>query len=833
MSAPQVILTNPRRGGAAFTLARGLAVVALWLPLPAALAAAIWASSFMDRVPPVPELPRHPPGAATEIYGTDGTRLGGLTRGQRPFTPIEAIPARVQVAFLAAEDDAFFEHGGFDAVAIARAFLRNREAGRVVEGGSTITQQIAKDSISRARSYERKILELLLARRIEARYTKHRILEDYLNHVYLGAGATGVVAAAEIYFGKDLNELSWAEAALLAGMTNSPSQRSPFRHPDRALARRDAILQRLGAIGALTPEEVEAAQGEALALREGQAGDADTAPYPVVAAREALRAEQGDDAIASGGFRLTLAVHPWLQARAQESLQRSMRDLDQRQGWRGPVTTLPEARWDAFAAATRDTYALPPSAEPWSPTPGRLYLALVREVAADQALVEVGGRPITLGGDAARWAAAYDPKGRRNEQRLDDYREALHPGDVVFIEHGSFQIWDRPPEQRGRRDEARAVEGWRLSQAPKVEGALLSAEIDTGYVRALVGGYDFDRSEFNRATDACRQPGSTFKPVVYSRALQEGMTPATVLTDAPTKILKAGGEVWTPKNADRKFQGFLLLRDALARSRNLPAVEVFNFVGPHAVVDQAKRLGITTEMKPTESLALGASCVTPWDMTRVYGTFARRGVRMEPHLVLTVSDMSGEIISDHGHFADPSAPLLGRLARLALRAHERPPRVLDEITAYQMLHLLSAVVYAGTAYSATALGFPVAGKTGTTNAYDAWFTGFSRSLVTVVWVGADGNERALGARETGGRVALPAFVRFMSDALAGRPQGAIIGPAPEGVDLQRIDRDLGLLAAEDEPGLDLPFREGTAPSQVAPDRTYKQSLKVDQSAAEF
>ncbi|MBH25116.1 MAG: hypothetical protein CMH57_11805 [Myxococcales bacterium] len=456
--------------------------------------------------------------------------------------------------------------------------------------------------------------------------------------------------------------------------------------------------------------------------------------------------------------------------------------------------------------------------------------------------VSVGGIEVSVPLHSARWAFPYDRTSKRNAAaELTDLGHAFAPGDVIVVAYDTWTVRAPGETIRRRRKRKRRKDdeplpthtGWRLDQLPRVEGMLLSTEIDTGYVRAAVGGWDFDRSQFNRAIHGCRQPGSVFKPIVYSRALERGLTPATVIADAPLKVLKEGGEVWAPKNADWKFSGHLLLRDALARSRNLPSVQVFNHIGAEEAARQAYRLGITTEMAVTEALSLGASCVKPWDLMRVYGTFARRGVRMEPRMLLTVEGPDGRIELDRGHFADASAPTMARLDRLIRSVLDSPERVLHEAHAYQMLHLLRAVVYAGTAGRASALGVPVAGKTGTTNAYDTWFVGFTGDILTSVWVGADDNDRPVGSGETGGRVALPIWLRYMKAAVHERPQQEILGEPPEMIEMHRVDRELGMASQDGEPGISLPFVRGTEPKQEAPDRNQKAALRVDDASTRF
>ncbi len=821
-------VTNPRRGGAAMAVVRALVVLAAWSPLPAAVAGAVFLSDFAARSPPAPDITAPLAGHATEIRSTDGLRLGGLLRGRRPWVASDQIPAKVKFAFLAAEDDAFFEHVGVDPVAIARAFLRNRAEGRVVEGGSTITQQIAKRYLGSERSYERKLVELFTARRIEATYDKDAILEAYLNEVYLGAGAYGVRAGAEIYFDKNLDELGWAEAALLASVTSSPTSFNPFRHPARAVERRRLVLERLVRVGALDEAEVAALARAPLGLRGSWDGDVNTAPYAAVEVREALRRDFGPEVMQRGSLDVTVSLSPVLQRQARRSLAQGLRALDRRQGYRGPLARLSKAAWGDLGDAAAEVYEIPREG-PWAPETARPYVAVVEAASPHGLSVLLAHRRLHIDHDGARWASPYARDTKINEVPLEDLTTGFAPGDVILVAWDTHEL----PLPRGSREEPRSVTGWRVDQLPRVEGALISAEIDTGYVRAVVGGWDFDRSEYNRALVGCRQPGSVFKPIVYSKALERGMTLATMLVDTPIKIEKAGGEVWTPKNADNDFSGFLILRDALARSRNLPSVEVFNHVGARAVVQHAYKLGITTPMAETESLSLGASCVQAWDMTRVYGTFARRGIRMEPRLILTVQDHEGHVVRDSGHFSDPSAVTLARIDRLVRAAAEPPERIMRASTAYMLLSMLRAVVYGGTAYAATALGVPAAGKTGTTNAFDAWFIGFTESILTTVWVGADNNDRALGQGESGGRIALPVWLSYMKKAIEGRPQGGMLDDPPPTIEIKRIDRETGLLSKPGEPGVELPFLLNTAPEQEAPDRTEKAIRKVDLHATDF
>lgn len=832
---PRVVCRNPRWGGWWAAPFRALFVLPVWVAIVAGVVASFWLADVTQYVPETP--PIHVPleGHASSIYATDGTRVGGLLRGRRPRSSHQEIPARVRFAFLAAEDDAFFEHEGFDPVAIVRAFLRNRAVGRVVEGGSTITQQLAKYYLGNEKTYRRKLIELFLARRIESTFSKAEILESYLNEVYLGGGAYGVRAASEIYFGKDMEELTWPEAAMIAAMASSPSRFNPFRRPERALARRRLVLLRLSRLGVFPEEEAEALAKEPLALHRFTGGDEDTIPHAAVEVREELRRSFGAEAMKVGSFDVTLSVSPVLQEKARRAMTRGLGRLDRRQGYRGPLAVLPRGRWDEADEAIAEVYGVEDSST-WKPMMARPYLARVTKVEERSLRANLGGVSVEVPYEGARWASVYEAGSKKNEVWLSDLRTQFAEGELILVAYDRYAYWRQTPGNR-RNKEPDLVEGWRIGQVPRVEGVLLSTEVDTGYARAMIGGWDFDRSEFNRAIKGCRQPGSVFKPVVYSKALERGMTTATVLSDTPVKVEKAGGEVWTPKNADNDFSGFLLMRDALARSRNLPSVEVFQRVGKKEVVRHAKKLGITTEMAVTEALSLGASCVKPWDLMRVYGTFARRGVRMEPRLLLTVAEHRGEVLEDFGHFVDLSVPTLARLDRMVRSELEPLPRIMREDHTYLLLQMLRAVVYAGTAYGATQVGVPAAGKTGTTNLYDAWFVGFTESVLTTVWVGDDGGEggskRPLGRRESGGSVALPVWVEYMKGALDGREQGSVVGEVPEGVEIQRIDREYGLRAKEGEPGVDLPFLEGSAPKRFAPDRKEKSIEKVDRISSDF
>jgi penicillin-binding protein 1A len=796
-------LSNCKSRFPLWVAARALLIVALWLPLPAALALAYMYGAFQASLPPTPQILTPPPGSATQVFALDGRPIGGLHRGVAPWARYDDLPPRLVEAFLAAEDDEFFLHHGVDLRAILRAAVVNLRSGTIRQGGSTVTQQLAKMFVGRARTYERKLIELMVARRIEAAYSKQDILEAYLNRVYLGAGADGVVAAARIYFDHSLDGLTLAEAATLAGIASAPSTFEPYEHPERAQRRRDWVLTRMAELGFITPARAESARAEPLRLRErGEAPDP-LMPYVVESIRLQLLERFGRDAWQHGALAVYTAVSPVHQRLGEQALRRGLQAIDRRQGYRGPLragTALDRATFDRLVAQTV------PADEPLRP-------ALVEVVESDHVTIWVDSGAARIDEAGWAWAYPYDDAETDNEQVRETALGLAEPGDLVLVE---------------------AIDGgdgggaaYRLAQLPRLEGALVSFDLDTGYLRALVGGYDFDRSQFNRATYACRQPGSTFKPVIYSLALDSGLTLVTPLVDAPIRLHQGGYDVWRPRNADGRFRGALTLREALIWSRNLPTVRVFRRMGARRVVERARELGITTQMEPTDALSLGASCVFPIDLVAAYGVFANDGYRLRPRQVVSVVDGRGTLFQDDGVFFDAMASASAVLHR-AMGALRRAPRpVIDPQTAYLMRFLLTDVVRLGTAHAASQLGVPAAGKTGTTNAYDAWFAGFTEDLAAVVWVGSDRNTRPLGRGETGADVALPIWLDYMRGALDGLPQSALTEPLPPGLALYRVDRSWGLLAHDEAPGTWLPFREGTEPTEYAPTPEERDLLELD------
>lgn len=741
-----------------------------------------------------------PPGV-TQLRADDTRVVAELTRERRYIVPLERVPRRLIEAFLSAEDQRFFEHRGVDWRGVVRAALANWRAGRVVEGASTLTQQVCKGLVGNERSLVRKAREAILARRLEARLDKLDILAMYLNAVYLGHGAYGVQAAARAYFGQDVSRLTLGQAATLAGLPPQPSTLNPVVDPEGTRARRAWVLQRMVTEGFVSPDEARAAETEPVVAPEAARrvdiqGAADYAEH----ARRTLQATYGAERLLTEALTVHLAVDADLQTEASEALRAGLVGLGERQGYVGPIAHVSPAEAMALrgrAAAHYGAFADTPrgdgEVDPWR-------VAVVERVDAREARVRVGDAALTVPLPQARWAAPWragDAVNGRVLKRLDD---ALRTDDVV---------WVRLTSTRGVA---------RLAQVPPVQGAVTTVEPVSGAVRALVGGFDFGQSEYNRAFQGCRQPGSAFKPIAYARAFEQGLTLATPLSDAPlTEFDPVNQLLWKPRNANGQFSGDVPAYLAFARSLNLPAIKVLDFVGADAAVALAHQLGISTPMYPDRSLVLGSSCVLPWDLTQAFAAFALRGERARPVFIKRVETRDGRLLEDRTHVSDAWAPMGPRLDALLRAALEPRDRVLSAAAGYLTQTALAGVVERGTGTAARALGVRAGGKTGTTDAFDAWFVGFTRDVVTTVWLGSDRNDRPLGRGETGGEAALPVWSRIMRAALAGRPPADFLAAPPSEVEFADIDLESGRLAGAGRPRVHLPFMRGSVPVEAAPE----------------
>jgi len=780
-----VTIVNPRRGGL-LGLCRWLLLLG-WLGLQAVALGGLAAYVFFSQgLPPLEGLVHFAPEQTSTITSLDGFLLGELATTHRQVLPPEQIGPRVRQAFLAAEDADFYRHRGIDPAGVTRALLQLiRAGGERQQGGSTITQQLAKAIIGREKTFGRKAREAVLALRLEALLSKDQILWTYLNQVYFGRGAYGVAEAARAYFGRELATLGIGELAYLAGLPQRPS--AFMRDPAAALTRQRYVLDQLVAHGWATPAERAEALRQGITLQTGRDVTPWRAPWAVEAIRRQLGEELGEKLLLTGGLQIEAAVSLADSLVAQEALARGLQAVDRRQGYPGPLASL------SPVAASRLTQAWH-AGQDFTPGADAVRPALVLEAAKEGLRLLAGPHELTLTREQTRWARPYDESATRNEGELHDFREILRPGDVVVLGKDAAGAWELIPY--GPRG---------------VQGALLLREVATGYVRALVGGRDADLGSFDRVHQACRQPGSVFKPIFYNAALALGFTAATILTDAPFKVDVAGSFfAYRARNADRQFRGDMLLADALAQSRNIPSLKVFRYVGAPRAVLWAQALGIDSPLEAVDALALGASCVRPAEMVNAYARFVDQGRRVPELLVRRVRDAAGQTLLDRRHPSDPD--LTAGEALELLRRH-RPPPLAPGMTpqlAYLTTALLRGVVLRGTAAPARDLAHEAAGKTGTTDKYDAWFVGFTAHRVAGVWVGPDDNRRVLGRGEHGGRVALPIFHELVQRTHQGLTPWPLPGEPPPGIEFAAVDRQSGARVREGR-GLTLPFLVGTAP----------------------
>jgi penicillin-binding protein 1A len=594
--------------------------------------------------------------------------------------------------------------------------------------------------LTHRKTFERKMREVILAMRMERLLSKDEILEIYLNQTYYGHGAYGVEAASNVYFGKSVGDLTLDEAALIAGLPKAPTAYSPYNAPDRALRRRAHVLHRMVEAGYLTSEGAQQAQGTPLRLRARQETIV-KAPYFIEHVRRYLEEQYGSTLLYRGGLKVYTTLDLSLQEAAEAALRKGLIRNDQRRGYRGPLGHLNLSRGDQIDWERVRQIPWPEEQSQLTAMPRRVKAVVI---GVDDKRVQVrweGGEGV-IPLEAMAWAYPPNSDIDSERRRLRRPGEALKVGDVILADLA---------ESGGQGKKTLLA----LAQEPIVQGALVALEPHTGYLRALVGGYDFGRSQFNRATQAIRQPGSAFKPIIYATAVQRGFSPARVMVDAPIVQEQNDGKIWKPSNYDGNFWGSITLAEALAHSRNIIAIKLLEAVGVKNVLEYAKRLGIRSPMTPTLALGLGASGLTPLELTTAYNVFASQGVRYDPVAVRWVEDADGQVLEKHTALGE---------------------RVMSEQQAFVMTAMLQGVVQRGTATRAKVLNRPVAGKTGTTNDFiDAWFIGYSPTLVAGVWVGIDDRE-PLGSKETGGRAALPIWIEFMQQALERIPLQDFITP---------------------------------------------------------
>lgn len=779
-------------------LTRSVLVLTLAVGLVGAAAAwALYRSAAAD-LPDYTWLADYQPPQMSRIYAADSRLMAELAQERRVFVPIEAIPQRVQQAFVSAEDQRFWSHLGVDPIGIARTVVSNVEqigSGRRMAGASTITQQVAKNMlVGSERSLSRKIREAILAMRIEQAMPKSRILEIYLNEIFLGAQAYGVAAAAQNYFNKSLDELTLAESAFLAALPKAPNNYNPVRYPEAAKARRDWVIDRMAEDGYITPEEAARAKAEPIVPRPNRRPDmVAVGQYFTEEVRRELVARFGADQTTMGGLVVRTSLDPDLQAEAERALRRGLMNFDRRRGgWRGPVARIPAGATEWLPAL--QSVQRPPGA----PSEWRLAVALeVRDRDARLAWLErpdarTAPQPRTgtlFLDDVSGWARPVRDGRQGNPPRR--LQEVIAPGDVVMVE-----VLPATPAQG--RTPARP-ERLSLRQMPEVEGALVALDPNNGRVLAMVGGWSFERSWFNRATQASRQPGSSFKPFVYLPALEQGIPPNQLLLDAPVELMTPQG-MWRPGNYSGNPRGWVTMRSAMEQSLNLVTIRLAQQVGIAAVADTANRFGVIPDMPRLLSMSLGAGETTVLRQAAAYAGFVNGGRRVTPTLIDTVQDRHGRLVwrtdarrCDRCDAPDPSG------GPPALTEERR--QITDPVAAFQMVSLLQGVVQRGTGGRAGAgLNRPVAGKTGTTDDYkDNWFVGFTPDLVVAVWVGYD-EPRSLGNGETGGTNAAPIFRDVIAAALQDSPP--VPFRAPPGVALARVQLENGQTILE-------AFRPGT------------------------
>ncbi len=736
----------------------------------------IWSSNM----PYIGSVKEYRPPIITEVFSDDGEVIGRFWIEKRIVVSLEQVPQHVVKAFLAAEDSRFFEHKGVDVASIFRALYKNLTSGKIEQGGSTITQQVTRSLLLRntKRTYRRKAREAILSIQLERSFSKEQILTLYLNQIYLGHGAYGLEAAARTYYGKTAKDLNIAESALLAGLPQAPSRYSPVSHFDRAKDRQKYVLRRMLDENYISREQFKEALEAPLELKTETENTFAKAPYFTEHIRRYLLEKYGEDLLYRGGLKVHTTVNLKMQYAAKEALKKGLSELDKREGYRGALNQLtPEEIPDLKSKALAEFATAPPEI-------GAVVNGLVESVddEAKEVTVWIGEGNGRLPLSTMKWARNPDPKVAYYAHRVKKPSEVLKEGDVILV----------------RLDkEGKAPFAWEVSleQVPEVQGALFCMAPSTGEVKAMVGGRDFGVSQYNRAIQSRRQPGSAFKPLIYAAALDWGMSPAEVIVDtAYVSDRNPEEEIWKPKNYKGKFFGPTLLRTALSKSRNVITVKILKKIGVQYAIRYAREMGIESELSPDLSLALGSTGVSLMEISRSYAVFANGGMLVKPIFIKRILDRSGQVIE------------------------ENQPELKEAIskeTAYVMTDLLCSVVQEGTGWRIKRLKRPAAGKTGTTNnLMDAWFLGYTPEFVTGVWVGND-DRKVMGKSETGSRAASPIWLYFMSDVLKGRQ--VVDFQVPEGVVFAKIDVKTGLLASSySEDTTFQAFKDGSQPKEYTP-----------------
>jgi len=715
--------------------------------------------AFQSDLPEIEELEDYKPSIISEIYSDEGKVIAEFAVERRVVIPFREIPPYLKDALVATEDKHFFRHPGIDPSGIGRAAILNVMEGRRGQGGSTITQQLSKLLfLTPERTYERKIKEAILAFQIEKNYTKEEILTLYCNQVLLGHGVYGVEAGAQFYFGKSARELSLEEAALIAGLPGRPADFSPFANPERGLSRRNHVLDRMYEEHFILKEVRDELKKRPIQLRRRTRSD-ELAPYFVEEVRQYLEQKYGSQRIYRGGLRVYTTLNESMQTVAEKVMDEGLRDLDKRQGFRPVAFNVHEDTEGAIQDFVAEDWGDPL-------TVGQIVSGVVTAVDDRRATVRIDRFSATLDRESILWTQAPRPSA------------ILKVGDVTEFKIVSID----PPTETLKVT---------LEQEPLVEGSFLALENRTGQVKAMVGGFDFERSKFNRAVQARRQPGSAFKPFAYAAAIDAGFTATSLILDAPVQYQDpATQEIYEPSNYDGTYEGWVTLRRALEASRNVPAVRLTEQIGPEKAAEMGRRLGLEGPLPPYLSLPLGSAEASLLEMVSAYSAFPNQGIRMRPYFVTKVTDRDGNLLEE---------------------THPKAASAIRADTAYIITSLLQGVVQRGTAATAARLGRPLAGKTGTTNDYtDAWFIGFDPGLAAGVWMGYD-QKKPLGDREVGARAALPPWIQFMEAVRTNQPIEDFV--VPSNIVFVAVDRHTGYPSHDSGPDVILEaFISGTEPA---------------------
>jgi penicillin-binding protein 1A len=723
------------------------------------LAGLLLAYAFLVATPKLPSLDAvtdYRPKVPLRVYTADHVLIGEFGEERRKIVRFADIPPVMKKAVLAIEDDRFYQHGGIDYQGIVRAGVANLMRGGNAQGASTITMQVARNFfLSSEKTYTRKIYEILLSYKIEKALTKDQILELYMNQIYLGQRAYGFAAAAQVYFGKSLQTITLAQAAMLAGLPKAPSAYNPVANPKRAQIRQQYILKRMLDLGYIDRTQYDQAIAENIHVHAAGQEFSVHAEYIAEIVRQMMFAQYHEETY-TRGLNVVTTVNSGDQEAAYQAVRNGVMAYERRHGYRGPegFITLPasiEDRNEAIEAALLK-----------HPDNGEIIAAVV--LSADRnkvSAMRLTGETIDIDGTGLRFAAAALPP------RAKDPAQTIRPGAIIRLVQANVFGADAPAKGKDDAKDSNKDGSWQITQLPQVEGAFVSVTPQDGAIRALVGGFDYNKNKFNHVTQAWRQPGSSFKPFIYSSSLEKGLGPATLIDDAPFFLSaeQTGGKPWAPKNYGGNFDGPMTMRTALMKSKNLVTVRIMQFVGPKYAQDYVTHFGFDADKQPAYlPMALGAGLVTPLQMAGAYSVFANGGYRVNPYLITEITDANGGIVSK----ANP------------LVADVNAPRVISPANDYIMYSLLHDVATRGTGARTNELKRrDLAGKTGTTNdSHDAWFAGFQRTLVAIAWIGYD-QPRSLGDRETGGGIALPVWNEYMSRALRGVPEYE--KPVPEGV----------------------------------------------------